>query len=192
MEYRMNKFARGLALCALLVAASSLVRADEETKAAQKDILDVTKEVEGGGKVTKTKLEAIKKKYEDLNTIMHVYKPREKGGLGVGPMGKGDGIEMKIIALGKKQLSKMQLDKESTDLVKMAHVNVAVAEIAALYVPKPKAGKGPKEWQEYVDQMKKSSFDLAKAVKGGNPTDVKTAANNLNNSCNMCHSDFRD
>jgi len=189
----MNKFVRGLALGVLVVAAAGLVRAaDDDAKAAQKDVLDVAKEIAGGGKVSKAKLEAIKKKYDELAPIMYAYKPRAKGGVGVGPMGKADGIEAKIIALGKKAPTKAQLEKEAEELVKVANINAAIAEITMLYTPKASAGKDPKDWKEYTELMAKSSAELAKAAKAGNPADVQKAANNLNNACNDCHSKFRD
>jgi hypothetical protein len=194
----MNRLARGLAagtvlaLAILVVAGVQVALADDDPKAAQKDVLDLAKASMEGKKIDKARLEAIKKKYEDLETIMHAYKPREKGGIGIGPPSKSDGIEIKLNNLGKKALSKMQLDKEADDLVKAAHVNVAIAEIAKLYVPKAKGGKGPKEWNEYLDQMKKSSMEFAKAVKSGDPKAVQKAANNVNASCTNCHSDFRD
>jgi len=158
----------------------------------EQDILDLIKEA-GGGPLPKAKLDVIKKKYE-LEEVMKVYKPRDKGGLGIGPKGKADGIEIKSISLGKTPLPEAQLKKEAADLIRMGQVHAAVAGITQLY-PVPKAtkpGKGAKDWKDYAEQMKKSSFDLAKAVKAGNAKDVQKAANNMNNACNSCHSDFRD
>jgi hypothetical protein len=194
----MNRFVRGLAsgsvlaLAILFVVAVPVALADDDAKAAQKDVLDLAKASEEGKPIDKARLEAIKKKYDDLDTIMHSYKPRDKGGIGVGPKGKSDGIEIKLNNLGKKPLAKMQLDKEADELIKVAHINAAIADITKLYVPKPKGGKGPKEWNEYAEAMKKSSLEFAKAVKSGDPKAVQKAANNVNASCTNCHSDFRD
>jgi len=195
----MKTFTRGLALgavlvlgiCALVLNASAVAADDkEEIKAAQKDILDIAKDL-AAGKDVKDKAEAMKKKYEDLATIMHIYKPRDKGGLGFGM--KGEGIEAKLnIIGGKKGISRADVTALEQELIRTSHVNAAVAEVTKLYLPKPKGGKGPKDWKEYADAMKAGSLDFAKAAKGGDPAKIKTAANNINNACNNCHTDFRD
>jgi soluble cytochrome b562 len=198
----MSRFARAVAFGSmmLLVALVSgpAVRAaddDKEIKKAQQDVLDLAKKIaEGQDKNAGQQAGAIKKKYEELNTVMHIYKPSPKGGIGTGLEPKaGDGIELKIISLGKRALQPATMAKEKELLVKMGYINVAMAEITTHYAPaKPKGGKGAKEWKQYSDDMKKASLDLIKAAKAGKPADVKTAANNLNNACNNCHSDFRD
>jgi cytochrome c556 len=166
---------------------------DKEIKAAQKDVLDLTKDVTGGkaDKDIAEKAGKIKKKYEELNTVMHIYKPKAKGGIGVGK--NGEGIELKIIGLGKRKLAGPALTKEKDDLVKMADINVAMAAVAKHYAPaRPKGGKGKKDWDGHADDMKKAAEELRKAAKAGNADQVKKAANDLNNSCNNCHTDFRD
>jgi cytochrome c556 len=196
----MSKLSRAVALgsvlllgVALLVGTDARAAADEETKKAQADILDLAKKLEGGKDVT-SDAAAVKKKYEDLNTLMHAYKPSPKGGIGTGLQPKaGDGIELKIIALGKRPLPVATLKKEADALVKLAYINAALADITMHYAPtKPKGGKGAKEWKQYCKDQKDASMELVKAVKDGDAKKVQAAANNLNNSCNNCHSDFRD
>ncbi|MGL4551193.1 MAG: hypothetical protein ACRC33_08395, partial [Gemmataceae bacterium] len=157
----MTKFVRGLALIAgLSLVAFNAARADDDTKAAQKDILDLAADLEAGKDVAE-KVAAIKKKYEDLNTLMHSYKPSEKGGIGYGPKAKGDGIEIKLTSLAKRALSKTALDKEKKDLVKVGHINAALAKITDAYAPtKPKGGKTPKDWKKYAEDMEKASKSL--------------------------------
>jgi hypothetical protein len=194
----MSKLLRAAAFgSALMLAAALLVgdarAADEETKKAQADLLDLAKKLADGKEIDK-ETPAIKKKYEDLNTLMHAYKPSPKGGIGTGLEPKaGDGIEMKIINLGKRELKAPALKKEKDVLVKLGYINAALADITTHYAPtKPKGGKGAKEWKQYTKDMKDASLELVKAAKAGDTLQVKTAANNLNNSCNNCHSDFRD
>jgi hypothetical protein len=179
----------------LMAGNSAVLGADDdkEIKQAQKDVLDLVKMITDGKDVS-AKAAEIKKKYEDLNTVMHIYKPSPKGGIGYGKPNAGDGIEMKVIALGsKKALAAAVLSKEKQDLIRMARINLAMAEITMHYAPaKPKGGKGAKEWKQYTTDMKKAAGDLAKAAEAGNSAKVKDAANNLNNACNNCHSDFRD
>jgi cytochrome c556 len=198
----MRRQARGLAstvaLCCGIwaLATASAVYADEEDdkliKAAQKDVIDLAKGIEGG-KVDAAKVKAMRKKYEELNHIMYIFKPREKGGLGIGPKGPGDGIELKINSLGKRALSPMELKAQRAELIQMGYIASAMSEVATAYAPvKPKAGKGAKEWKQYAGEMKKSSQELIDAVKKGNAPAVKAAATNLGNSCVGCHADFRD
>jgi cytochrome c556 len=74
----------------------------------------------------------------------------------------------------------------------MGYVNLAIAEITLLRNIKPKGGKGPKEWKEHTNEMKKASQELIEAVKSGSVKKVKDAAFKLDGSCSGCHSDFRD
>lgn len=190
-------FGSTLSLVVVLALGSNQAQAfdeeDKEVKAAQKDILDLAKMISEGKDVS-AQAGAIKKKYEELNTLMHAYKPSPRGGIGTGLEPKAsDGIELKIISLGKRALPAATLTKEKDALIKMGHINVALAEITMHYAPaKPRGGKGAKEWKQYTTDMKNASLELIKAVKAGKAAEVKTAANNLNNSCNNCHSDFRD
>ncbi len=195
-SYDMTRYVRGLVFgLGLLAIGLTTARAlddkdDKEVKAAQKDVLDLCKEIAGGKNVSSRAAE-IKKKYEDLNTVMHAYKPKAKGGIGFGSNPK-DGIETKVISLGKR-VPAGSLDKEGPELIRMANINIAIAEIAKHYAPaKPKGGKGKKDWETHLADQKKESQDLIKAVKAKDYKAVKAAANNLNNACNNCHSDFRD
>jgi hypothetical protein len=166
---------------------------EDEAKAARKDILDVAKALEGGKGVV-GKVAAIRKKYEDLEHLMKAYKPREKGGLGIGPPGAGDGIEYKIYNLGKRKLSAAALAKEKNDLIKMAYLNLAMIEIARPFAPKvpnPLNGRGAKEWRQRLDSMKEASRALLDAVKKNDPEALKGAAARIQTSCLKCHDDVR-
>jgi len=190
-------FGSTLMLVIGLLTQSTTTRADaEEDKAikeAQEDTIELAKAIEAG-KDTKAITARMKKKYDELNTIMQVFKPSTKKGLGTGIGGKGpgDGIEAKIIKLGKSAPRAEDLAKQKAALIKMAYINLAIAEVAKHYPPKPKGGKGPKEWNQHNAEMKKSAQDLIDAIKSGDPKKVKEVAQNLNSSCNNCHTDFRD
>jgi soluble cytochrome b562 len=167
---------------------------EKEIKEAQKDTLELAKAIEEG-KNGKDIAARMKKKYSELNTVMQAFKPTTKKGIGtnIGAKGAGDGIEAKIISLGRKAPSKDALEKQKAALLKMAYINLAIAEVTKLYPPgKPKGGKGVKEWQQYTTEMTKSTKEMIDAIKKGDSAKVKEAANNLNNACNSCHTDFRD
>lgn len=192
---RAAAFGLMIALVVVLASGAGAMAADDdkEIKKAQADILDLAKKIADGKDVTK-ETEAIRKKYEDLNTVMHAYKPSPKGGIGTGLEPKvGDGIEVKLNNLGKRALPAATLTKEKDALLKLAYVNIAIGEITMHYAPaKPKAGKGAKEWKQHTADMVKASKELVKAVKAGSAAEVKTASINVNAACQNCHSDFRD
>jgi cytochrome c556 len=182
-----------LALGLCFLATTNRLRADDDDekaiKEAQETILKIAQGKDGEGK----KLAEELAKKADLGNVMRVFKPRSKGGIGVGPKGANDGIEFKIQALTKKELKSADLAKQGEDLAKMSEIAAAVGEVAHFFAPKTKMGnKDPKTWNQYVDEMKKASAELAKAAKAGDAPGVKTAANNLSSSCNQCHTDFRD
>jgi dihydroxyacid dehydratase/phosphogluconate dehydratase len=187
----MIRYARTLGLGLALAASIGLLTAGSAIRAADDD--DEVKMTKAAGKDVKALATKIDKKYEDLKPLMDAaFKPRDKHGLGVGPKGKGDGIEVKIQSMSKRALSAATLAKQKETLIKMGYINLAIAEVTMLRNVKPKGGKGPKEWKGYTEEMKNASLELIKAVKSGNPAAVKTASLKLEGSCTSCHSDFRD
>jgi hypothetical protein len=166
---------------------------DEKIQGAQKDIILLAKAIKEG-KVNPAAADVIKKKY-DLEHVMYVFKPKDKKGPGWDPASKepGNGIEFKYINLGKRALSKMQLTNQKANLIRMAYLTAAVGDVAGHYPPpKGGAGKGPADWKKYNQDMKKTALEFIKAIESGDPKKVKEAANNVNATCNGCHSDFRD
>jgi hypothetical protein len=131
----------------------------------------------------------------ELGDVMQAFKPRAKGGLGVGPAAnpvKPDGIEQKFIDLGKrKPLSKPDLAKQKDAIAQAADASRAIADVTLLYADK-EGKKNPTKWKQYVEAMRKSSEELAAAARKGDAEAVKKASTNLNASCTDCHGDFRD
>src|SRR5713226_1966248 len=135
----MNRFVRvglfavlALGVCLL---SSTITRGDDDEEQEKMDIKESGKASDSLKKL----LEAIEKDKdkkdivkcaEDLNKktdLKHImwaaYKPREKGGLGVGDKAgaiKPDGVEAKLINMSKKPISDAQLEKEGPALIKMA------------------------------------------------------------------------
>lgn len=187
------RLAFGVALTLALSAVGVARDDDEETVAARKAVLDVLQAAEGGKSDSdlKAKAEAIKKKDMELNTLMKVYKLKEKGGLGFGakPDAKS-GMEAKIIAL-QKAPAKATIKKEKADLLKLAYLNIAMAEIAKPHFQKPMEGKNKKDWDKWLDEQKTAAKELIEAVNKEDGDAVSKAAKNLYNSCTECHSVFR-
>jgi hypothetical protein len=188
--------AGGLAVLALGVA---LLTARAEENAAKGTVLKLAEMIEKG-QDTKKMADDVKKL--DLNEAMGLLKLRTKEGLGIGAKGtfppNEDGIEAKIIGLAKldvKDLKKAEanLKKVAADLEKAAYISAALAVVSEANTPTKKVGdKDPKDWAKFTEDMKKSSMDLATAVKNGNPVEVKKVAAKLNSSCNNCHGIFRE
>src|SRR5262245_47286654 len=118
----MNSFVRHLTAGGLLTLSVCLAvtsgpawadEDDEKIMAAQKELIELAKTLKAGKAINPAALAAIKKKY-DLEQVMTAFKPLDKKGVGVLPGVKtpGNGIEFKLINLGKRAPSKMQLDKE--------------------------------------------------------------------------------
>jgi hypothetical protein len=194
----MPKFVRGLALIvglSLLTYATPYVASqDNKVKPIQKDLLEIAADLEAGKDVA-NKVKAFRKKHTDLDEVMHAYKPRMRGGVGVDPKSdpKSDGLELKFGNLSKRPLAPAALKKEKELLIKAAYVNLAMAKLTMEYPPeKPKGGKGAKEWTKLTQEMEKGTKEMIEALKKDDPVALKKAATEVNNACNTCHSDFRD
>ncbi|HTU17090.1 MAG TPA: cytochrome c [Gemmataceae bacterium] len=179
------------AVLALGLWSMTAYSADDEEKQArleaQKAILKLADSMRENKGDTKAQAAAIKKKFDELQPLMWIYKPKNKGGIG---MKDGAGIELELGRLGgpKARLTPAKIADLKLDLVKAAEISKAIAEISDLYAPKKDTAK----WKGYNKEMRKAADELIEATKGGNPMQVKRAINNLNASCTNCHGDFRE
>jgi len=184
----------GVAVTLVLTAGGGArdEREDKETVEARKEVLAVVKMVEDGksDKEIADRAAAFRKKDVDLNYLMKVYKLKERGGLGYGENPEPrSGLEAMIIALGRgKGPSAGTLKKERKALIKLAQVNVAMAEIARPHHPGKKFGKDQKEWDKWLDDQKQAARDLIDAVKKEDGPAVARAAKELLAACTDCHS----
>jgi hypothetical protein len=133
------------------------------------------------------------KKVEDLEDLMNVFKKRDKGGLGVGSkpgvVAAGqDGVETKLVALGRDTLAGTALKKEGQAIEEMGYVISAVAKVTK---NKPVTGAKAKEWNGWCEDMAAAGLKLSAAAKSQAAADVKTAASKINATCNACHSTYR-
>ena len=135
------------------------------------------------------------KKYS-LDELMHVFKLRTKGGLGVGETAGAitpDGIEAKLQGLQKKEADKADLAKNGKAYATIGEVSLVLAEISEAFTPKDKKGeKDPKKWKEFVEKMRVGSKDLITASNKSDAKGLKKAAKVFNDSCIEFHSIFRD
>lgn len=134
----------------------------------------------------------------ELDPVMHSFKPRARGGFGIG--GKAglvpanqDGIEAYLPALSKKGLSAADAGKMGEPVIEMANRVLAIAELSDHLWPESKeSAKSKKKWLELNQMMKDGAKEVAEAVETKNYAGVKKAAGKLNTSCSECHSVFRD
>jgi soluble cytochrome b562 len=160
------------------------------------DIIKIAKALEKNDKgIAKKNVEALAKGIDDVYDMMWLFKPRAKKGLGVGPKPGAvtpDGIELKLISLGRDSLGAATLNKEARAIEEMAYVAAAIAQVTIAKVPPKDEGKKKrKDWIEWSTDMHDTALKLAQAAKMKAAGDVKTLASKLNNACNSCHSVFR-
>jgi cytochrome c556 len=180
-----------LALGLLSITALSADDDDEKKaiKEAQEAVLKLVDAINNNKDDVKGQVQALHKKFEELKPIMWVYKPRNKGGIGIGKNGSGIENELARLSGTKARPNPAKDPALKGDLIKAAEISKAIAEVTDLYAPKKDTAK----WKSYTQDMKKGSDELMAAVKGGGDTPkVKKALSNLNASCTNCHSDFRN
>jgi hypothetical protein len=178
-----------LALGVWIAGAAGSNSADDKGGKVGPYNADILKLVDGQGSAGDIAKKA------DLGDLMQAFKPRAKGGLGVGTTAdsiKPDGIEQKLIDLGKrKAMSKADVAKQGAAIAKAADVTKAIGDVTILYGEK-EGKKNPAKWKQYSEAMRKAADELAKAARKGDAAAIKTAATNVNASCADCHGEFRD
>lgn len=187
-----------LVLATLLVAAVGNGNAADDEKQAKeiREVLGKLAEAveKNDAAAIKTQGDALKK--FDLLPVMKQLKLRANGGIGIGKEGTitPDGIEAKLIGVARKGLTAGELDKQGADVAKAAYIMAAIAEFSKDKSPvKKKMGdKDPAVWAKLSVDMAKQAKELGDAAKAKDGAKLKTAAANLNSSCNTCHGIFRD
>ena len=189
----------GFALLALSIGFLAVSSAGDD-KDVRDEIQKIANLIEKGDAGQAKKLAAEFAKSADLEDVMNTMGLRKANvkkpvfGYGNEP-GKmiPDGIEQKLINLGKKAPSAGQLDKEVAAIQQMAYRIAAIADIANAKAPEKDQGqKKKKDWIEWTEGLRKSAEELAKAAKSKNTAEIKTTALKVNSSCNNCHGTFRD
>lgn len=173
---------------------------DKDIVAARKDVLEMLDLVKGNkpAKDVEAKALAIKKKDVSINDLMMVYALKENGGLGFGakPEDKS-GLEAKLIALqrGNRGPAPATIKKEKDDLIKLAHLNIAMAEIAKPHFPGDKKVEGKqytkKDWEKWLTEQKAASKELLDAIDKNDGMAMNKAAKKVFEACTECHSVYK-
>ena len=124
--------------------------------------------------------------------ISQIFRPRSRGGAGVGSIATTPGANS-IDHLVRRWASDKpptaeQLKKHQTDLLKMARVLQAMAELAPHRMPMyPKGDKRIEEWPKVTHDFKIHTRDLREGIEALDADRVRATAVKLENTCNRCH-----
>jgi cytochrome c556 len=182
-----------LALGLLFTIAGRVTGGEEKIK---KSVLEIAAAIEKGNSAAAiSKAKALAKSVEDIEDVMAVFKLREKGGLGVGAKANAivpDGVELKLLAMGRDAPGQNTVDKEAAALEKMSYVIAAVAEVALAKPPARDEGKKKKkDFIRWAKDMRAAAPLLAAAAKSKSPAEIQKAAAKINSTCSTCHAIFK-
>ena len=178
----------------LIVMASSTYAGDDG-KELRDAVVKIAALLKKGDKAGAEKAAAVQaKKLGDLDELMLMFRPRNKGGVGVGsvPLANPakDGIEVKLRELAREIPA--GIAKETAALEETGWYVAAIAELAnAKGWANPTGKKTKKAWKEHSDDLHVlgAAFAKAAAGKGG---EIKTQAAKVNANCTNCHTIFKD
>ena len=129
---------------------------------------------------------------EDIPTVMHMFRAREKGGMGFSPKvlveKERDGIDLTLRDL--RNAVPKSFEKELPALETTGYWIAAIAELAnAKGWDDVTKTRTKKEWKKFNDEMGTLAiaFTKAKTTK-----DIKAATITLYNNCAGCHLIFKD
>ncbi len=167
---------------------------EKDPTAAVKKIADAIK----AGKAADAKkiAEASAKHIEEVSDLMHLYRPRNKGGLGWG--GKAganpatDGLEKKIQEFAKAVPANVAGQTEAN--LEAAHWLAALSELTLAKTPAKDAsgGKTKKAWIGFTEDMREGITAFTKAAEKKDGTAMAKAASKINSACVNCHSKFKE
>jgi hypothetical protein len=166
-------------------------------KATVKKIADTIKSGDSAG--AKAAAKAAVKGLDDLEPIMHMFKPRKKdgkGGIGWGTEPGAnpakDGLEVRIRDLARDVPAGFAKEKSAAEVSGYWVAAIAELTIAKGWAEKDTGKKTKKAFNDMSVEMRDAAVAFAKAAASGGGQEVKTAADKLNNVCSRCHSIFKD
>ncbi|MBI2805570.1 MAG: hypothetical protein HYX68_11385 [Planctomycetes bacterium] len=196
MNIKLRFMLAGVAFMAALgftYASLPIAAAGDKVGAAVKKIGVLIKKGDNAG--ASKDASAAAKNIEELADLMHMFRPRSKGGLGVGekplPNKAKDGIEVMLRDLARDVPSNIGKQAEALEIT--GYWIAAMADLTHAKAPKKNLGKKTiKAWNDYTTDMRVAGLAFAKAAAGKGGQEIKTAAAKVNASCNNCHSIFKE
>lgn len=177
-----------------LVSGSAYLLQDTPEQTAVKKLSDVIQK--GKAEDTKKAVAETLKKFDEVSDLMHMYRPRNKGGMGWGPeAGKNpatDGLEKKIQEFAKGVPENIAAQDKNN--VEAARWLIALTELTHAKAPAKDGpgGKTKKAWIDWSNEMRDAGNALAKAAAAKKGADMAKAANKINSICINCHSKFKE
>jgi hypothetical protein len=133
---------------------------------------------------------------DEVSDLMHLYRPRNKGGLGygskVGTNPATDGLEKKVQEFTKGVPANAAAQKENN--LEAASWMAALADLTLAKTPAKDGpgGKTKKAWIGWSKDLRGAVDDFKKASAAGDGVAMSKAANKMNNACLSCHSKFKE
>ena len=185
----------GLVVGMGIVAGSGPSTAADADKELQEAVRKIGSAIEKKDAAEAKKQAAALAKKTDMEAVMHLFAPRAKGGLGVGPKPNAvtpDGIEKKLQDMVKKPLAQAQLEGEAAALQQMGVDMAAICEVVTVLVPdKGDAAKKKKEWIAMTAELREAGLQMAAAAKDKKADPLHQAVRKAHASCEKCHEVFR-
>jgi hypothetical protein len=179
---------------AVLAAPAPLPRPERRQAFVPPNSLDDLVRIARKGGDVRRGARFLRPKYEELDDLEKAYKPRRRGGVGVGPPSNADGIEYRLIVLQRRAQKRADPVAQRADVLRVAYHVIAITEVARLFAPdRPNhQGKGAKEWGDFADETIRGARDLAAAADAGDAETVRAAARRTFEGCVHCHEVFRE
>jgi hypothetical protein len=163
---------------------------------AQDDVIAIADALKKGNADDAKKLAAAAAQKLTNAQLMHLYKPRNKGGMGysstAGKNPATDGLEKKIQEFAKgvpQNLVAQVAANEEAALWMAALAEITLAKAPAKNGPQ---GKTIKAWTDWSNDLRKASTDFAKAAAAKDAKDMSKHAAKMYSTCVACHSKFKD
>ena len=129
---------------------------------------------------------------EEISDLMHMYRPRNKGGLGWGTTPQGnpirDGIEHGLRGMGRDGVAVPNYK----DAEVAGYSTAAIAEITLARKPKFKESNDNNSWIKNAEELRKAGIQLARASAANDVKAIVTAARKAEAACNSCHIKFKE
>lgn len=197
MKSAVRLWAAGATFAAVcgLVFESGPSLANEGDKEIDATVKKVAGEIKRGNAAgAKAMAEAAAKKI-DTADLMHLFRPRNKGGLGWG--GKPgtdpayDGLEKKIQKFSGAIPPDVVAQKENNEEAAAWLQALAALTLAKVPAKDEADGKTQKAWIGWSEEMRDAAADFSKAASAKNAAAMQKAASKVRGSCLSCHSKFK-
>ena len=176
------------------VSGASSAQGEKDPAVAVKKIAAEIKK--GNLEGAKKAAAAAGKDIEEVADLMHLYRPRNKGGMGWGAKAgtnpATDGLEKKIQEFAKGVPANIADQVENN--LEAAYWIAALTEVVHAKTPAKDSGGGKtkKAWTGFTDEMRAAGNDLIKAAAAKDGKAMAKAANKINSACTNCHSKFKE